>query len=180
MNFRLVSTWIIILILMVFPLTACSDLTDPQEILFTFLDELLSGDPQLMGDALSLIDKSNSIPELQTLITNMRQLKEQNNDAGYKTETILVAENTTKPQTASISSQYLRIPDGGITVEVELQKINGDWKLETVSATNLLYKLVNPSVSLDSVPTPGAGEWQEGQIDVHAKLAELWLMEPKK
>ena len=158
-------------------LSGCSEkITPPQETVFDFLDQVLRGDPQLLADSYNMVDHSRD-PQgaakfKKSLDARAKTLTPFNE--GYVQRIFLIAENQSKPQTADISNQYLRIPDLYYTQEIELKRVNGSWKLTEGSATLLLQNLFSPTFIQTSTPTPDAGKWHEAKIYVTKRLIDHW------
>lgn len=170
-----------LLVLLLIPLNGCSEkITPPQETVFNFLDQILRGDPQLFVDSYNYIDHSldpQRAKEFQkTLYQRAAQMSPTNE--GYIQKVFLIAENHSKPQTADVSSQYLRVPDLFLTQEVELKRVNGSWKLTEQSAYNILQNILSPTFK-QPAPTPDAGKWHEAKIYVSKRFTDYWAKETK-
>lgn len=170
-----------ILILLLIPLSGCSEeITPPQETVFNFLDQILRGDPQLFVDAYNYVDHSLDPQRAKEFQNNLYRRAAQMPPAneGYVPKVFLIAENESKPQTADVSSQYLRVPDLHLTQEVELKRVNGSWKLTEQSAYNILQAILTPTFQQPG-PTPDAGKWHEAKIYVSKRFTDYWARETK-
>lgn len=176
MKIRTVKMLLLCFILVTLPLSGCSaEITEPQEVVFNFLDQILSGDPQLISDAYSYVHYTKNKSEADAFGAEFKQrLSQMKTKQGeYITKVFLIAENKSKPQTATISSQYLRVPDLGVFREIELHKVNDRWLIQDQSSLDMISDILNPDVKTNP-QTPNAGTWHEGEIQVHSTFTDRW------
>lgn len=119
-------------------------LTEPQQIILTLVEDLGSGEEEKIIETLNIIDTTSQPVQAhkfqQKVLGDFHDIDF--SKLKFEKKTISIAENPSKPQNDSVSSQYLTTSDkkDQEAIEINLYKINGDvWKMDYFSYGKILF-----------------------------------------
>lgn len=151
-------------------------LTEPQQALITLIENLGSGEKEKTVEAINIIDTTSNPKEAQLfkqiLLEEMKEFPEKDfENHKFKTITLCIAENPSKPQNDAVSSQYLTTSDQKKlrTLEIDLTKVNDEWKIDYKNFMNVLSLITNDQKELSQITIQPDSEVDWKDIDVKIK-----------